>query len=147
MKFDQEFKDAILNLPEKDKDKLLLRLLKKEELLVNQLYFQLIETRPIEEIRNQLSLTILNILDKSINRFYSPGYLLIELKTISGLITKHIKETKDKTAEISLNLLMLNHTLNEAKYKISKFNYSRNQTLFDYIINRTFKILLQIHKK
>ena len=58
MKFDQEFKDAISRLPGKEKDKLILRLLKKDISLANQLYFQLVESRSVEELRTEVELAI-----------------------------------------------------------------------------------------
>ena len=56
MKFDQDFKDAIGRLTDKEKDKLILRLLKKDINLANQLYFQLLETRSLEQLRTEIEL-------------------------------------------------------------------------------------------
>jgi hypothetical protein len=54
MKIETEFKEAILAMPEKEKDKLLIRLIKKDKVLVNQLYFQLLETKSVEAFRSEL---------------------------------------------------------------------------------------------
>ena len=40
MTFDKDFKEAISHLPSSEKDKLILRLLKKDLVLANRLYFE-----------------------------------------------------------------------------------------------------------
>jgi hypothetical protein len=54
MVFEKEFKEALLDLPIKEKDKLLLRLLKRDVPLANQLYFELVSTQTVEERRAEL---------------------------------------------------------------------------------------------
>ena len=56
------------------------------------------------------------------NNFFSPGYLNMDIRFLSGYITEQIKVTKDKLGEVSLNLLMLNKILernNDRKQKYS----------------------------
>ena len=43
MKFSPEFKAAISDLPSAEKDKLIFRLLKKDENLANRIYFELLD--------------------------------------------------------------------------------------------------------
>ena len=40
---DQELKEAVLNLPAKEKDKLLVRLINKDKMLLKQLHYELLE--------------------------------------------------------------------------------------------------------
>jgi hypothetical protein len=54
MTFDKDFKIAISNLPSKEKDKLLLRLLKKDLTLASRLYFELVNTDSVDERRDEL---------------------------------------------------------------------------------------------
>ena len=54
MKFDPEFKNAILQLPSKEKDKLLLRLLKRDVILANQLHFELISGDSVQDRRTRM---------------------------------------------------------------------------------------------
>ena len=52
---------------------------------------------------------------KAAKYYYSPGYLLLELRSISGRITQHVKTTKDKYGEVALNCLLLNQAFKSAK--------------------------------
>ena len=45
--FDKEFKTAIHNLSDVEKDKLILRLLRKDLDLANRLYFELVDTETV----------------------------------------------------------------------------------------------------
>jgi DNA repair exonuclease SbcCD ATPase subunit len=56
---DAELKKAVLDLPQKEKDKLLVRLISKDKMLIKQLHFQLLENAEdleerIEKLRKQL---------------------------------------------------------------------------------------------
>ena len=51
MTFDPEFKKALQLLPEKEKDKLILRLLKRDLQLANRLQFELVETDSVQDKR------------------------------------------------------------------------------------------------
>lgn len=48
MTFPKEFKEALSHLPSKEKDKLVLRLLRKDLLLANRLLFELVNTNTVE---------------------------------------------------------------------------------------------------
>lgn len=144
MKFEQDFKDALIRLPEKEKDKLLLRLLKKDLSLANQLYFQLVETRSVEELRTEVETKLVKFLKNRGNQFYSPGVLMMVLRDTSGMINEHVSNTKDKYGDPYLNCVMLiktlhanrEHLLNCTKYESFKLNA--------YIVARIFKILTQV---
>jgi len=49
MKFNKEFKDAVLQLSQNEKDKLLLQLLKKDAVLSSKLQFELLDDKSIDE--------------------------------------------------------------------------------------------------
>jgi len=55
MKFDDDFKQAISNLPSKEKDKLILRLLKHDVVFSKRLFFELIEVKSVDELREELN--------------------------------------------------------------------------------------------
>ncbi|QHI39088.1 hypothetical protein IMCC3317_44890 [Kordia antarctica] len=146
MKFDKEFKEAISHLPSKEKDRLLLRLLKKDISLANRLYFELIDPRNTDEKR----LDLIEQIERQIEDFSkynsTPGHLMMEMRDISGKITEHVKVTKDKFAEISLNLLMLNEVLAIHNERILKVTQGKARKLCLYIIARAFKLLVLIRK-
>jgi len=49
MKFNKEFKDAVLQLSQTEKDKLLLQLLKKDAVLSSKLQFELLDDKSVDE--------------------------------------------------------------------------------------------------
>lgn len=143
MKFDKEFKEAIINLPESEKDKLLFRLLKKDLTLVNRLAFELLSEKSADQRRNELAEKIEKEIYSITENYYTPGYAMMELRYISGMITEHLKITKDKFGEISLNCLMLSKFIELNKERIENARPPRKKhKLCIYIIARAFKILL-----
>lgn len=142
--FSKEFKKAIEELPSTEKDKLIFRLLKKDLDLVNRLYFELVDTETVEEKRNTFEKIMIKKINHFTERFYSVGYLLQDTRYISGDINEHVKITKDKFGEISLNIKMLNHLLLLNNEKIQNQSYVKAYTLCIYIIARAFKILVLI---
>lgn len=144
MKFEKEFKDALLDLPLKEKDKLLLRLLKRDVPLANQLYFELVSTQTVEERRSELEEMVVKRVSNMSKFSASIPKLLLEMRYLSGDITEQIKITKDKFGEISLNLLMLNEIL-ALKPKLYAISHRLNVHKFSiYVIARAFKLLVLI---
>lgn len=144
MVFEKEFKEALLDLPVKEKDKLLLRLLKRDVPLANQLYFELVSTQTVEERRSELEEMVVKRASNMSKRSSSIHDLLKEMRSLSGDITEQVKITKDKFGEISLNLLMLNEILKTNKPQISFFYRVKAHKFAVYIIARAFKLLVLI---
>ena len=142
--FSKEFKKAIQELPNSEKDKLIFRLLKRDLDLANRLYFELVDVETVEDKRAAFEIEMLRKINYFSERFYSVGYLLQDTRFLSGDITNHVKITKDKFGEISLNLKMLNHLLTINNKRIETVTYSKAYTLCIYVIARAFKILLLI---
>lgn len=114
--------------------------------LANRLNFELIDKRTVDEIREDMEETVVRRVTRFSNNFYSPGYLMLDLRELSGVITEYVKVTKDKYGEASLNLLMLNETLKGNSHNILKSTRGRSRKLCIYIIARAFKILILISK-
>lgn len=147
MKLSDNLKNAISQLPEKEKDKLLFRLIPKNADLVAQLEFRLLEDGETVEIRREeLKESIQKSLYYSVKNYYSPGYLMMALRSMSGAITKHVRTTKDKVGEVELNLLMLNHVLSECGSKLKNANHKKILNFDDYVIKRTIKIMDLVQK-
>lgn len=144
MKFDPDFKKAISQLASSEKDKLILRLLKHDLTLANQLRFELLEGVSVQTKRTEMEERVRRQTDKMALDFYSPGYLLLDLRYLSGEITEHVKITRDKVGEASLNLLMLVEALQKCNGKIERFSPSKCNTLAVYVIARAFKILVLV---
>jgi len=145
--FTEEFKKAISYLSPKEKDKLILRLLKKDPDLTKRLFFELVDTRSIEERRAIVEKQILTDISKMSERFYSVGYLNMDIRYLSGSINEHVKITKDKYGNVSLNLLLLNEALRLNRSNILTTGSSSSLHKFCIaIIARVFKVLMLIIK-
>lgn len=145
--FTKEFKEALSCLPSKEKDKLILRLLKKDLTLANRLLFELIDTKSVEERRAEIEEHITTKVARSAERFYSIGYLNMDVRYLSGDISEHVRITKDKYGDASLNLLLLIEVLKQNKENIAIAGPPVKLRKFcTAIIARVFKVLLLIHK-
>ncbi len=145
MTFDKDFKLAISNLPSKEKDKLLLRLLKKDLTLANQLYFKLVNTDSVDERRADLEKRIIRKAQQITHRYLSPGILMMDMRELSGEINEHVNITKDKYGEVSLNLLLLNEILKLNHSNIEESSPTKAYKLCIYIVAKIFKILISIN--
>lgn len=146
MNFDSDFKKALELLPSEEKDKLILRLLKRDLVLANRLQFELVSTESIEDKRKALQQKIQKTILRSTERFYSCGYLLMDIRSISADITEHVTITKDKHGEIILNCKMLYYLLELNNNHIKTAKFGKAYTLCIYIVARVFRILIQIQK-
>ena len=138
MALSKELKAAILTLPREEKDKLLLRLIGKHSDLQEQLEFQLIEGGSTLDERRRALLT-------RIDRLYriepeSSGYLMMDLRTIHGEITHHVKITKDKYGEVELVLYLLQGVFEHQLRYIERYT-SKTDTLAQYVAKRTESLL------
>ncbi len=130
-----ELKQAVLSLSAKEKDKLLVRLISKDKMLMKQLHFQLLEDesdleRRIDLLRNQLNglfeqAKISNYLD--LNRL---------IKSASGMVNEHEKVTKDKYSELEFRLLILKNSIAQYPSLFENSYYSSSEKLRKYIAGR-----------
>ncbi len=141
---DIDFKKALQELPEKEKDKLILRLLRRDMDLAEKLYFELVDTDSIEDKRKIMEINISKQIIRFSENFHSLDYIAIEMRNISGKISHHVKITKDKFGEISLNLQMLNEVIEQNAFSLTHSKPQKSTKFYNYVIGRTFKILLLI---
>jgi len=146
MTFPKEFKEAISHLPSAEKDKLILRLLKKDLNLANRLLFELVDDRTVDDRRAEMEKRVKDRISRATETFWTTGYLKMDMRYLSGEITDHVRMTKDKYGEASLNLLMLNEVLTLNSHRILDVTPSKARKICVYIIARSFKILLIIQK-
>ena len=139
---DIDFKKALQELPEKEKDKLILRLLRRDLDLAEKLYFELVDTDTIEDKRRVMEINISKQIHRFSENFHSLDYIAIEMRNISGKISHHVKITKDKFGEISLNLQMLNEVIEQNAFSLSHSKPQKSTKFYNYVIIRAFKILL-----
>lgn len=144
--YPKEFKEAISNLPSKEKDKLILRLLKKDLVLANRLLFELVNTDTVDQQRKIVQNRIKNQIQRATDTFYSPGYLNLDVRYMSGEINEHVSITKDKFGEAFLNLWMIVNVLKQNNKNILASNYQKARKFCVAVIARAFKILILIDK-
>jgi hypothetical protein len=141
--------EVLRMLTPEQKDKLLLKLFRKDPLLVEKLAFEFFEDK--SDLTHRV-----NVLKDNINQsvtpnrlpWNTPGELMMLMRTLNGRITEHVKVTKDKYGEVELTLLLLNTAferfwtmLNDKKQRADKFS--------EYILRRTvilFKNLSKLHE-
>ena len=142
-KLEKDLQEAILAMPQKEKDKILLKLITKDEVLTQQLQFQLVEAGDSMESRRE---EIRQLIDKLYRiEHYSSGYLMMDMRYISGDITRHVKVTKDKYGEIELTLKLLKECFERQLKWIERYS-AKTDTLASYVAKRADIILKKLIK-
>ncbi len=150
MKLNQqpELKKAILSLPQAEKDKLLVRLINKDAMLVKQLHFQLLEDEvDLDERTAVLLRQLQQLIDRAAG--YIPNatqsrnadHLMGELKYGSGLINEHATITKDKIGEVRCRLFLVSQSFAHFGQLFEQHLYQRNDRLLNYQTGRVKYIL------
>ncbi|MEN8928633.1 MAG: hypothetical protein ABF242_05700 [Flavobacteriales bacterium] len=146
MKFNKEFKDIVFGLPQDEKDKLLWSLLKKNKVISKELYFKLLDDDSVDEHQQKMEELIKEKVAYFATKRYTPSYLIKRLRSISTLITQHVKVTKDKMGDSYLNLILLTETLEIFNTKLNKTTPGQARKLSIYILTKTFKIMIGVTK-
>ncbi len=138
-----ELEKAVLSLPQKEKDKLLIRLIGKNDLLIQQLYFQLLEDESDlphkrEEIKNQ-------ILKVSKMSHDTAGWMMMDMRELNGRVTNHVKITKDKYGEVELTLFLLNKFFDNQLPNLEKYS-GKTDKISLYIAKRTEFLMKKLPK-
>lgn len=139
----KEFKQAILEMPLAEKDKLLLRLIAKDPLLCEKLEHELLNDQTDTEDRREAIRGQINILAHMYH--YSPGYMMMDMRSVNALITHHVKITKDKYGEVELTLLLLNQIFEHQLPHLATYN-AKSDTLASYVAKRTEFVLQKLQK-
>ena len=125
-------KSEIRSLPEKEKDKLLLRLIAKDKVLTEHLHFKLLEN---EEDLAERSAKLLDKIDEGIagllsNKKLTSKDALTQMRTLTGKINHHFKVTKDSNSDVELRIYLLRHlpiAFNEGVFSgLHKYNEKLN---------------------
>jgi hypothetical protein len=146
MHFDDDFKKALKNLPEPEKDKLLLRLLKKDLTLANRLYFELMEDADVDVRRARMEARVNEMVQRATDTYHSPGYLMMDLRYLSGEISEHVRVTRDKYGEVHLNLRMLALALSDNAERLGIATSGRLDKFCVYVVAKVFNMLVLMQK-
>jgi len=140
---DSDLKKAIVQMPGVEKDKLLLRLIAKDAVLTERLQFELVEEGKTIDERRKL---IRDFVDRTANLHAdTAGWLMMDMRTVSGYISRHLKVTKEKYGEVDLMLYMLNTFYDHNAHLLQKYN-SRTDKAAEYVAKRTEQVLKKAAK-
>ena len=140
MEYSKEFKAALSQLSSVEKDRLIFRLLRKDEILSKKLYFELIDEETVDQKRDAMEELINEKVEYASKYISNQKYFIVLIRKISAQITEHVKVTTDKFGDISLNLLLINEIL-ESNEKLSRQRFNDVYKLYLYIINKIVKAL------
>ncbi|WP_312078058.1 deoxyuridine 5'-triphosphate nucleotidohydrolase [Chryseobacterium sp.] len=140
MEYSKEFKTALSQLSSVEKDRLIFRLLKKDEILSKKLYFELIDEETTDHKRDQMEEIVKEKVDFAAKYISNQKYFVVLIRKISAEITEHVKVTTDKFGDVYLNLVLINKIL-ESNNKLSYLRFDNVYKLYLYIINKIVKAL------
>lgn len=141
-------KEEIKSLPEKEKDKLLLRLIAKDKVLTEHLHFKLLEDEQ-DLVKRQEALQAL--IDSGISELLNTRKpnskeALLRMRKLNGNINHHFKVTKDLNSEMELRLHLLNHIPVDFEESVYSSLYKFNEKLTVYFVKTTASLLNKYHK-
>ena len=145
MEYSKEFKQALSEFSPIEKDRLIFRLLKKDQLLSKKLYFELIDPETTDQKRDQMEENVTEKLASAARYIGNPKYYLSTIRTISAEITEHVKVTTDKFGEAYLNLFLVDQIL-ENNDSFAQQRFDNVYKLYIYLINKIVRALLLIKK-
>jgi len=140
MEYSKEFKAALSQLSPAEKDRLIFRLLRKDEILSKKLYFELIDEETVDQKRDAMEELIKEKVEYASKYISNQKYFIVLIRKISAQINEHVKVTTDKFGDISLNLLLINEIL-ESNEKLSRQKFNDVYKLYLYMINKIVKAL------
>jgi hypothetical protein len=148
LKDHKDLKNAIIAIPVKEKDKLLLRLVAKDKVLTEHLHFKLLEDE--SDLENR-SLSLLEDIDHAVTELSAlkkagSREALLVIRKLNGRVNHHFKVTKDQRSEIELRLHLLNSI--PIGYQESVFSPQAkfNDRLRTYFIRTTFALYKKYQK-
>lgn len=144
----KELKLEIKSLPEKEKDKLLLRLIAKDKVLTEHLHFKLLEDEH-DLVRRQEELKAL--IDEGIEACWQTKRpnskdTLLKMRKLNGSINHHFKVTKDLNSEMELRLHLLNYIPIDFEESVYSSLYKFNEKLAVYFVKTTVSMFNKYYK-
>lgn len=148
LKEHKDLKDAIISIPPKEKDKLLLRLIAKDKVLTEHLHFKLLEDEVDLADRHQaLKLHIdevVELLGK--DRRLSSKDTLAAFRKLNGLVNHHYKVTKAVNSEVELRLYLLKHIPLLFNENVFSSLYKYQEKLSTYFLRTTLSVFKKYQK-
>ena len=138
-----DLRKALFNLPIKEKDQLLARLVAQDATLVEQLTFRLLEgDDALEERRHRLRQQV----DDPVRGFHqTPNDLLHITRQLQQRLAYHAKITGDTLGEMELTLRLLTNVLRHQPEATSRL-HGPTQPLLQHLAKRTYEVLKALEK-
>lgn len=144
----KDLKREILNLPEKEKDKLLLRLVAKDKVLTEHLHFLLLEDE--SNLRDRVAFLKNEINESFKDLANSPKTTAKETLLVIRKLTKEInhfyKVTKADVDELELKLLMFSTAPMLFKYRVYSATKNYEQLFAHYMVKSVLVVLRKFAK-
>ena len=144
--FTPEFKAALAMLPSKEKDKLLWRLIKRDELLARRLEYELLAPYDAVDKRIELAELIHNKTISIVGRREHLSAILSQFRSLSGDISRHVYITKDKVGEIQLNFILLQQAMQLMGNRSYLFGGRATQKYIIYMLNKLYRTSMLVNK-
>ena len=130
-------------MPQKEKDKMLLQLVGKNDNLVLRLEFELVEQGDTLNIRrDEIKKAILRVAKMTHD---TPGWMMMDMRTLNSLITQHVKTTKDKYGDIELTLYLLK-TFFDYQLDLLRVHNHKSDSCAEYVAKRTDMLMKKLQK-
>jgi hypothetical protein len=147
MQIDKEFKKELSLLSDKEKDKLVLRLLRRDKKLAKRLHYELIGDFSKEDLQNDFFENVDDAFEVIKSNYFKPIHLSRSLRKLSSEIASYLFTTKDKHGQAWLNLYLLNKSFEFFSGEIdSHVGTDKGRKLAVYIVNKAFNTLVIIKK-
>ncbi|WP_025145536.1 hypothetical protein [Pedobacter jeongneungensis] len=140
----KDLKTAITELPVKEKDKLLLRLVAKDKVLTEHLHYKLLEDETdLEDRKERIKADV----DEQIPELkkLNAKEALVKVRKMITSVNHFYKVTKDPVGEVELKLFILNAI--PFDYKKSIFGYRDFMMLFSVYYIKTVAVTINKFKK
>jgi len=166
MKIDKDFKKALSELPDREKDKLVAMLLRRDPRLAKRLHYELLGDFSKEDLQSTFLENVTSAFEHIKRYHYKPGYLSMTLRQLSGEIGSYLFTTRDKHGEALMNLQLLNRTFEQFSTEINEYYQTKINRTFEqfsteineyyqtkkgqklaiYLVNKAFNTRILIHK-
>lgn len=138
-----ELRRALFELPQKEKDQLLARLVAQDTVLTEQLAHRLLEgPEGIADRRASLRRQV----DDPVQGYHqTPNDLLVILRQLQARLAYHTRITDDAFGEIELSLLLLANVFQHQSELVARL-HGPTQPLLQHLVRRTQEALKQANK-
>lgn len=143
----KELKAEIKSLPEKEKDKLLLRLIAKDKVLTEHLHFMLLENEDdlasrFVKLTDDIGAALAELKTKK----HNAKETLFKVRKLVGMINHHFKVTKDIMTDLELRIHLLQNVPIDFREGLFSPMHKFNEKLYVYFVKAVVSTLTKMRK-